>query len=125
MLCVSVCVLFKFQTIFIKQKKGLKFGIHVMRGINKAAIDANTPIFGTNNQIFAKDITNFNEPCPWKSDFYAVNTSAKGAKKHANLRILFIGCYCDFAKKKKKKKKSIKKKKKKAYKQNRISKIFR
>ena len=61
---------------------GLKLGIHVMKGINIEAINKNTPVFGTNNTIFAKDIVNMSDVCPWWKQFYGLNMSADGAQQY-------------------------------------------
>jgi alpha-galactosidase len=48
--------------------KGLKFGIHLMRGIPKRRVGKNTPIKGT--KYFARDIANTNSICAWNPDMY-------------------------------------------------------
>ena len=52
---------------------GLKFGIHVMRGIPRAAVRANSPIAGT--QYRAADAADTNSTCRWNSDMYGVDAS--------------------------------------------------
>jgi alpha-galactosidase len=42
---------------------GVKFGIHMMRGIPRAAVEVNTPILGTN--VHARDIANTADTCCW------------------------------------------------------------
>lgn len=49
---------------------GLKFGIHIMRGIPRQAVHQNTSIKGTEKR--ARDIA-VNNICPWNSDMYGVN----------------------------------------------------
>lgn len=49
---------------------GLKFGIHIMRGIPRQAVHQNTAILGTDKR--ARDIA-LNNICPWNSDMYGVN----------------------------------------------------
>jgi len=49
---------------------GLKFGIHIMRGIPRQAVQNATPILGTSKT--ARDIA-LNNICPWNSDMYGVN----------------------------------------------------
>ncbi len=49
--------------------KGLKFGIHIMRGIPKQAVRDNTPILGTNAR--AADIANTRSTCAWNPDMSA------------------------------------------------------
>src|SRR5260370_192287 len=43
--------------------KGLKFGIHIMRGIPRQAVAANLPIRGT--QYRPADIADKDNPCQW------------------------------------------------------------
>ena len=50
---------------------GFKFGIHVMRGIPKQSVDANTPIDGSN--FHAKDAANTSSTCGWNPDMFGVN----------------------------------------------------
>ena len=59
---------------------GLKFGIHVMRGVPRQAVHAGTPILGTT--FSARDIAQTNSICPWNTDMYGVNPSAAGAQEY-------------------------------------------
>lgn len=59
---------------------GLKFGIHIMRGIPRQAVHQNTPILGTDAR--ARDIAHPNSICPWNTDMYGVNPQAKGAQEY-------------------------------------------
>jgi hypothetical protein len=65
--------------------KGLKFGIHIMRGIPRQAVEANTPIFGT--QYHAAEIADLHSTCPWNDDMYGVDMSKPGAQEFYNARI--------------------------------------
>ncbi|WP_058302988.1 glycoside hydrolase family 27 protein [Gorillibacterium timonense] len=56
---------------------GLKFGIHIMRGIPRQAVHDNTPIKGTN--IKARAIAHTCSFCGWNSDMYGVDASKEGA----------------------------------------------
>ena len=61
--------------------KGLKFGIHLLRGIPRQAVDReNTPILGTN--LHAADIADQKNTCPWNSDMYGVDMSKPGAQEY-------------------------------------------
>jgi len=51
--------------------KGLKFGIHIMRGIPRQAVEKNTPVRGTTAK--AQDIALINSLCPWNPDMYGVD----------------------------------------------------
>jgi len=53
--------------------KGLKFGVHIMRGIPRAAVRKNLPIFGTT--AHAQDIANRKNTCGWSTLMYGVDTS--------------------------------------------------
>jgi hypothetical protein len=59
---------------------GLKFGIHVMRGIPRQAVRANTPVFGT--KLKAKDIANTESICPWIDDMYGVRADTEGGRAY-------------------------------------------
>ena len=58
---------------------GLKFGIHIMRGIPRQAVHQNTPILGANKR--ARDIA-ANSICPWNTDMYGINPKAEGAQEY-------------------------------------------
>lgn len=60
--------------------KGLKFGIHMMRGISKQAVRENTPILGTN--VRAADIANQRSTCSWNPDMFGVDMSKEGAQEY-------------------------------------------
>lgn len=60
--------------------KGLKFGIHIMRGIPKQAVHENTAILGT--AVRAADIANQNSTCAWNPDMYGVDMSKAGAQAY-------------------------------------------
>lgn len=59
---------------------GLKFGIHIMRGIPRQAVTKNTPILGT--KVFARDIAKTNSICFWNTDMYGVDPNKEGAKEY-------------------------------------------
>lgn len=60
--------------------KGLKFGIHLMRGIARQAVKANTPIKGTSAR--AADIALPSHTCPWNPDMYGVDMTKPGAQAY-------------------------------------------
>lgn len=60
--------------------RGLKFGVHLMRGIPKRAVDENLPILGTSFR--AADIANTQSTCPWNPDMYGVDMSKPGAQAY-------------------------------------------
>lgn len=77
--------------------KGMKFGIHVMRGIPREAVFKNTPIKGT--AYFAKDIANLSDTCLWNESMYGVDETKPGAQAYYNsLLDLYAGWGVDFIK---------------------------
>lgn len=64
-------------------KKGLKFGIHIMRGIPKVAVNKKLPIAGTNG-ITADQIYSTENLCKWLSDNYTVDAKKPGAQEYYN-----------------------------------------
>jgi alpha-galactosidase len=60
---------------------GLKFGIHIMRGIPRQAVHANTPVKGMPG-VTARDIAHPNSICPWNTDMYGVNPDHPGAQAY-------------------------------------------
>jgi lysophospholipase L1-like esterase len=60
--------------------KGLKFGIHLMRGIPRQAVRENTLVKGTN--LRARDIANTNSICEWNPDMYGVDMTKPGAQAY-------------------------------------------
>ncbi|QGY43358.1 alpha-galactosidase [Maribellus comscasis] len=63
-------------------KKGLKFGIHLMRGIPVEAVKKDTPVKGT--KYSAKDIFSEELQCKWLRDMYTVDASKPGAQEYYN-----------------------------------------
>lgn len=61
-------------------QKGLKLGIHIMRGIPVQAYELNTPIKGT--KYFARDIANPDSRCDWYNGFYGIDMSKPGAQEY-------------------------------------------
>ncbi|MEP9402934.1 glycoside hydrolase family 27 protein [Sphingomonas sp. VNH70] len=59
---------------------GLKFGIHLMRGIPREAVRRNLPVFGTN--VRARDIADTGSICSWNSDMYGVDMRRAGAQAY-------------------------------------------
>jgi hypothetical protein len=59
---------------------GLKFGIHLMRGIPRLAVKRNLPVFGS--RYHAQDIADTNSICPWNPDMYGVDMRKPGAQAY-------------------------------------------
>ncbi len=78
-------------------KKGLKFGIHIMRGIPVIAVKQNLPIKGTN--VTARDIYSDKDQCLWLRDMYTVVPGKPGAQEYYNsLFELYASWGLDFVK---------------------------
>jgi len=61
--------------------KGLKFGLHLMRGIPRQAVDRdNAPILGTS--YHAQEIVDRNNVCGWNNDMYGIDMSKPGAQEY-------------------------------------------
>jgi len=60
--------------------KGLKFGLHIQRGIPWTAIEMNTPIKGT--QFHAQDVANPADACEWWDATLGVDMSKRGAQEY-------------------------------------------
>jgi len=63
--------------------KGLKFGIHIMRGIPKVAVEKKLPIKGTNG-ITADQIYSTELQCQWLHDNYTIVADKTGAQEYYN-----------------------------------------
>src|SRR3954447_3950291 len=61
---------------------GLKFGIHIMRGIPRQAVRTNTPIL--NSTARAADVADQSSTCRWNTDMYGLNMSKPGAQAYVD-----------------------------------------
>ncbi len=61
---------------------GLKFGIHIMRGVPKEAVNNALPIKGTS--YTADQIYSTESECTWLQDNYTVDSSKNGAQEYYN-----------------------------------------
>ncbi len=61
---------------------GLKFGLHIMRGIPRKAVEQNTPIEGTPYR--ARDIADTSDTCNWCNYMYGVDMDKPGAQAYYN-----------------------------------------
>ena len=60
--------------------KGLKFGLHLLRGIPRQAVANKLPVLGTT--YTAADIANTNSRCAWNGDMYGVDMTKPGAQEY-------------------------------------------
>ena len=75
---------------------GLKFGIHVMRGIPRNSVAANLPIEGSN--FTAADAGNTNNKCMWCPDMFGVNSNAAGQAWYDSCARLWASWGVDYIK---------------------------
>ena len=77
--------------------KGLKFGIHILRGIPKEAVDQNLPIAGS--KFRAADAASKDDTCFWNPDNYGVDVSKQAGKDYyKSLVALYASWGVDFIK---------------------------
>lgn len=77
--------------------KGLKFGIHIMRGIPRLAAHNRTKILGSERT--ANEIANPYSICSWNPDMYGVVPGEEGAQEYYDsLMALYAGWGVDFVK---------------------------
>jgi alpha-galactosidase len=60
--------------------RGLKFGIHIMRGIPRQAVEQNLPIKGTS--YHAAGVADKDNGCRWNPDMWGVDTTEPGAQAY-------------------------------------------
>jgi hypothetical protein len=75
---------------------GLKFGIHIVRGIPRQVVDANLPIAGTS--FHAMDAADLTSPCPWDQGNWGVKDNAAGQAYYDSMLKLYAGWGLDFIK---------------------------
>jgi alpha-galactosidase len=76
---------------------GLRFGIHIMRGIPRNAVEANLPVQGS--QFHAADAANTQDLCPWCPDMYGVRgDTAAGRAYYDSLFRLYAEWGVDYVK---------------------------
>ncbi|MGN0603647.1 MAG: glycoside hydrolase family 27 protein [Oscillospiraceae bacterium] len=76
---------------------GIKFGIHIMRGIPRQAVHRNTALKGTDRT--AREIAKTDSICHWNTDMYGVDPQKDGAKAYYDsLFALYAEWGVDFVK---------------------------
>ena len=77
--------------------RGLKFGVHLLRGIPREAVSLNSPIIGTS--YHAGEIADTNSVCAWNPDMYGVDMTKQGAQDYYDSVFrLFASWGVDFVK---------------------------
>jgi len=64
------------------KEHGIKFGLHLMRGIPREVVKKNLPIKGT--KYFARDIANLKDTCVWSGQNYGIDMDKPGAQEYYN-----------------------------------------
>jgi hypothetical protein len=75
---------------------GLKFGIHIMRGIPRVAVEKNMPIFGS--VLKATDAADETMGCGWCDDMWGVKNNLAGLQYYDSLIELYSEWGVDFIK---------------------------
>ncbi len=60
--------------------RGLQFGIHLMRGVPRLAVERKLPVKGAS--VTAADIADRASVCPWNPDMYGVDMAKPGAQAY-------------------------------------------
>ncbi len=74
----------------------MKFGIHIIRGIPRQAVERNLPIAGSSFK--ASDAANKSDTCAWNADNYGLKPNAAGQAYYDSLGVLYAGWGVDFVK---------------------------
>lgn len=75
---------------------GLKFGIHIMRGIPRAAAERHLPILGTD--LTADMVADPSSICPWNPDMYGIRRGEAGQRYYDSVLELYASWGVDFIK---------------------------
>lgn len=77
--------------------KGLKFGIHLMRGVPVIAVNKKVPVMGSS--VTAADIYSSDGQCMWLKDMYTIVSDKPGAQEYYNsIFSLYASWGVDFVK---------------------------
>jgi hypothetical protein len=76
--------------------QGLKFGIHIVRGIPRQVVDQNLPIAGSS--FHAKDAADTASPCPWDAGNWGIADNAAGQAYYDSMIKLYAEWGLDYIK---------------------------
>lgn len=76
--------------------QGLRFGIHVVRGIPREAVKQNLPV--ANSRFHARDVADTSDPCPWDPTNWGVRDTPAGQAWYDSLLAQYAGWGVDFIK---------------------------
>ena len=77
-------------------RQGLKFGIHIIRGIPRQVVDANLPI--ADSTFRAQDAADKTSPCPWDEGNWGIKDNAAGQAYYDSMLKLYASWGLDFIK---------------------------
>ena len=76
--------------------KGLKFGVHIVRGIPRDVVKQNLPIAGTS--FHAMDAADMTSPCPWDQGNWGIKDNAAGQAYYDSMLRKYASWGLDFIK---------------------------
>jgi hypothetical protein len=76
--------------------QGLKFGLHIIRGIPRDAVKANLPIAGS--KFHAADAADTTDACPWDDSNWGMKDNAAGQAYYDAMLKLYAGWGLDYIK---------------------------
>jgi alpha-galactosidase len=76
--------------------QGLKFGIHIVRGIPRASVERNLPI--ANSAFHAADAADASDTCPWDPTNWGIKDNAAGQAWYDSLLTQYAGWGVDLLK---------------------------
>ena len=76
--------------------QGLKFGIHIVRGIPKGVVGANLSV--ADSGFHASDVADTGDTCPWDNGNYGVRDNPAGQAYYDSIMRLYAGWGLDFLK---------------------------
>ena len=76
--------------------QGLKFGIHIVRGIPRVSVEANLPI--ANSTFHATDAADTSDACPWDPTNWGIKDTPAGQAWYDSLLSQYAGWGVDFLK---------------------------
>ena len=77
-------------------ERGLKFGIHIVRGIPRASVERNLPVEGSTFK--AVDVADQSDACPWDPTNWGVKNNAAGQAWYDSLMRQYAGWGVDLIK---------------------------
>ena len=77
-------------------EQGLKFGIHIVRGIPRASVERNLPVEGS--KFKAVDVADQSDACPWDPTNWGVKNNAAGQAWYDSLMRQYAGWGVDLIK---------------------------